>query len=235
MRVRVVIATLAGALTLGACQFPADPDGTLERVKDGTMRVGITHAPPWVEVDPEGNPVGGIEVELVRRFARDIGVKKIEWVDGSEEELVNSAKEGSLDLVIGGITSKSRWKKDVTFTQPYAETEIVIGIPPGASFPDDLEGTRAYAETGSEAESLLHKKTNAEVVPVSKLEKGQSPVGAEDFVLDDLGLVASEELLEEAHVMALPLGENAFMVRLEKFLLNRDKEIERLIREEGKP
>jgi polar amino acid transport system substrate-binding protein len=235
MRARAVIASLAGALALGGCQFPADPDGTLERVKGGTMRVGITHAPPWVEIDSEGNPIGGIEVELAKRFARDVGVKRIEWIDGSEEELVNSAKEGSLDLVIGGITKKSRWKKDVAFTQPYAETEISIGQKPGSNLPDDLDGVRAYAESGSEAEALLHRKTEAEVVTVSKLSKGHAPVAAEEFVMDDLGVVPTRELLEEAHVMALPFGENAWMVRLERFLLNRDKEIERLITEEGKP
>jgi hypothetical protein len=31
------------------------------------------------------------------------------------------------------------------------------------------------------------------------------------------------------------LGENAFLVRLERFLLNREDEIERLLVEEGRP
>jgi hypothetical protein len=35
--------------------------------------------------------------------------------------------------------------------------------------------------------------------------------------------------------MAVPLGENAWMVRLERFLLNRELEIERLLMEEGRP
>jgi hypothetical protein len=35
--------------------------------------------------------------------------------------------------------------------------------------------------------------------------------------------------------MAVKLGENAFLVRLERFLLNREDEIERLLTEEGRP
>jgi hypothetical protein len=35
--------------------------------------------------------------------------------------------------------------------------------------------------------------------------------------------------------MAVKLGENAFLVRLERFLLNREDEIERLLVEEGRP
>jgi hypothetical protein len=35
--------------------------------------------------------------------------------------------------------------------------------------------------------------------------------------------------------MLVPFGENAWMVRLERFLLNREDEIRRLVREEGKP
>ena len=62
------------------------------------------------------------------------------------------------------------------------------------------------------------------------------PVAAEEFLLDDLGLVRSDITLnKKKHVMLVPVGENAWMVRLERFLLNREDEIERLVREEGRP
>ncbi len=108
---------------------PAGSDGTLDRVSGGTMRVGVTHADPWVLLR-DGQPVGGAEVELVRRFARSIGAR-VQWIDGSEEELVNSLKEGSLDMVIAGLTSKSRWKKDAAFTRPYLPDDRRGGRPAG--------------------------------------------------------------------------------------------------------
>jgi hypothetical protein len=42
-------------------------------------------------------------------------------------------------------------------------------------------------------------------------------------------------LKKEEHVMAVPFGENAWMVRLERFLLNREDEIRRLVEAEGRP
>jgi polar amino acid transport system substrate-binding protein len=196
------MALLLVAIAATGCQYPRDPDGTLNRVQGGVMRVGVTEADPWVVLEGD-RPVGGAEVELARRFARDLGAR-IEWVQGSEEELVEAAKEGQVDLIVGGLTNKSRWKKDVAFTRPYVETRAVVGIPAGESFPDDFAGVPVAAELGSAVEGLE---------------------------LTDSGT----ELAEAKHVMAVKLGENAFLVRLERFLLNREDEIERLLIEEGRP
>ena len=220
----------------GGCQIPQDTDGTLERVEGGTLRVGITESDPWVELEPGASePRGGAEVELIRRFARDLGAR-IEWVQGSEEELVDAMKEGSLDLLAGGLTKKSRWKKDVAFTRPYVATSTVVGVPPGSSQPGDLDGVPVAVQLGSEAEGLLEAKTDAQVRPVRDLAAARGrPAAAHDYVLDDLGLAELSELKQDQHVMAVRLGENAFLVRLERFLLNREEEIERLLREEGRP
>jgi polar amino acid transport system substrate-binding protein len=227
----LLLATVAAA----ACQYPRDPDGTLNRVEGGVMRVGVIDADPWVVLEGE-RPVGGAEVELARRFARDVGAR-IEWVQGSEEELVDAAKEGQVDLIVGGLTSKSRWKKDVAFTRPYVETRTVVGIPAGESFPDDFAGVPVAAELGTEEEGLLAQRTEARVVPVASLEPlvGR-PAAVPHYLLDDLELTDSGTELDKAkHVMAVKLGENAFLVRLERFLLNREDEIERLLVEEGRP
>jgi polar amino acid transport system substrate-binding protein len=232
---RVTVVLLLVAIAAAGCQYPRDPDGTLNRVDGGVMRVGVTEADPWVELDG-GRPVGGAEVELARRFARDVGAR-IEWVQGSEEELVDAAKEGQVDLIVGGLTNKSRWKKDVAFTRPYVETRAVVGIPAGESFPDDFAGVPVAAELGSEEEGLLAQKTEARVVPVTSLApRAGRPAAVPHYLLDDLELTDSGTELDEAkHVMAVKLGENAFLVRLERFLLNREEEIERLLIEEGRP
>jgi polar amino acid transport system substrate-binding protein len=229
------VVLLLAAIAVAGCQYPRDPDGTLNRVEGGVMRVGVTEADPWVLLDGD-RPVGGAEVELARRFARDVGAR-IEWVHGSEEELVDAAKEGQVDLILGGLTSKSRWKKDVAFTRPYVETRAVVGIPAGESFPDDFEGVPVAAELGSEEEGLVAQRTEARVVPVASLEPlvGR-PAAVPDYLLDDLQLTDSGTELDEAkHVMAVKLGENAFLVRLERFLLNREEQVERLLVEEGRP
>jgi polar amino acid transport system substrate-binding protein len=232
---KLVLVTLLAALLAAGCQYPRDPDGTLNRVEGGVMRVGVTAADPWVLLEGD-EPSGGVEVELARRFARDVGAR-IEWVHGSEEELVDAAKEGQVDLILAGLTSKSRWKKDVAFTRPYVETRTVVGAPAGASYPDDLAGVPVAVELGTEEEGLLEQRTDARVLPVADLASRRGePAAVHDYLLDDLDLTDSGTELDTAkHVMAVKLGENAFMVRLERFLLNREDEIRQLVVAEGRP
>jgi polar amino acid transport system substrate-binding protein len=79
----------------------------------------------------------------------------VRWTVAGEESLVHQLEAGRLDLVIGGLTAKSPWMRQVAFTRPYAAA-------PGPS--------------------------------------GDS----------------------EQHVMAVPRGENAFLVTLERFLLMQE-------------
>ncbi len=222
-------------LVAAGCQYPRDPDGTLNRAQGGVLRVGVTHADPFVLIEAD-EPSGGAEVELARRFARDIGAR-IEWVHGSEEELVDATKEGQVDVLLAGLSAKSRWKKDVAFTRPYVETRTVVGVPPGSSYPDDFAQVPVAVELGTEEEGLLEQRTDALVRPLRELAGQQrEPAAVPDYLLDDLGLADSgTELAADKHVMAVKLGENALLVRLERFLLNREGEIRRLLEREGRP
>jgi polar amino acid transport system substrate-binding protein len=231
--VTAALAAVAFA-ALSGCQIPQDPDGTLDIVRDGTLRVGVTESAPWVDLaDPE-NPEG-VEPELVRRFASRLNAE-IDWIDGSEEELMGGLKEGQLDLVVGGLTRKSPWKKEASLTWPYLETRLVVGAPPGASLPDDLDGVPVAFERGGEAGGLLERKTGASAIAVDKLDDARGAVAADEWVLNDLGLRRTGvELAKHQHVMATPLGENAWLVELERFLLKRKGEIRALLQREGKP
>lgn len=149
-------------LTLGACSvtIPSDPDGTLDRVTDGTLRVGVSPNPPWTDLPggPDADPEG-TEVRLVEDFAASIGAE-VQWLPGGEEDLVGRLERGEVDLVVGGLTARSPWSEKVVLTYRYTET------------------------TGPEGD-------------------------------------------KELHVMAAPMGENAFLVELESFLLEADVGVDR--------
>ncbi|MDQ0076425.1 transporter substrate-binding domain-containing protein [Arthrobacter oryzae] len=115
-------AMLAGALALTACgtSFPADPDGTLDRVTGGTLRVGASDNGEWVSLTANGEPQGR-EPDLVRAFAAKLGAE-IEWSEGTEHVLAEGLKHGELDLVIGGLHDKTPWEKDAGLTRVYAES-----------------------------------------------------------------------------------------------------------------
>ena len=227
-------AALAALATLSGCQFPSDLDGTLEIVRDGTMRVGVTASDPWVDLADPDDPQG-VEPALIRRFAERLNAE-IEWVDGSEEELMGALKEGQLDLVAGGLTKQSPWIKEAALTWPYLKTRLLVGAPPEASVPGDLEGVDVAFERGGEAGGLLERKTEARAVAVEELKDARGAAAADEWLLDDLRLRATGvELSKHDHVMAVPLGENAWLVELERFLLQRPGEIRALLEREGRP
>jgi len=147
--------------------FPADPDGTLDRVSGGSLRVGVSHQPPWTDTAGENSPddPGGIEVQLIEDYAESIDAD-VDWHAGGEEQLIKLLSERELDVVIGGLTDSSPWSSQVALTTDYAES---IGV----------DGKTAK------------------------------------------------------HVMAVQMGENAFMSSLERFLLGQD--IEQQVPEEMRP
>ena len=166
MRRRGIVAAtlLAALLMLTGCgsTFPADPQGTLDRAKGGTLRVGASINGDWVRIagpasgevrsgDVPVSDVQGKEAELVRDFAAQLGAE-VEWVAGTEQVLADELKHGGLDLVIGGLDDRTPWVTHAGVTRPYAESR------------DERGG--------------LHK-----------------------------------------HVMLVPLGENAFLLELDQFLM----------------
>jgi polar amino acid transport system substrate-binding protein len=211
---------------LAACGIPRDPEGTLERVQGGPLRVGVTEHPPWTILD-EGP--SGVEVELVEGFARSLDAE-IVWFPGSEAELLTALQERELDLVIGGFTDDDAWAKEATFTQPYVTLRIVAGAPSGRAPPSDIDGLRVAVRSGTEVPSLVE---DAGGVPVrlDDLSTAEGLVAAEEWEVRSLGLVPGEAVFAESrHAMAVPPGENAWLVRLERYLAEQGGYLDDLLK-----
>lgn len=125
MKRATVACLLAALLALAGCgTYPADPEGTLERVRGGTLRVGASVNGDWVRI-PGGSTsparVEGTEADLVRQFAEQLGAE-VEWVQGTEHVLAEELKHGALDVVIGGLDDKTPWSTHAGLTRPYTES-----------------------------------------------------------------------------------------------------------------
>lgn len=122
LKIRSVVSVLLLLLGLSSCgiAIPQDPDGTLDRVSGGILRVGVSENAEWVQLPSSGDPEG-IEPELVEEFAGTLDAR-IEWVQGAEHELVDDLHHGELDLAIGGFGADTPWIKDAGITRPYTET-----------------------------------------------------------------------------------------------------------------
>jgi ABC-type amino acid transport substrate-binding protein len=156
MKHRIQFATAALVLAIGlsgcAMSFPADPDGTLDRVSGGTLRVGLSPNGEWADITDDGT-ASGLEVRLVEEFAETIDAE-VAWVEGGEEQLFSQLHEGALDMVVGGLTDKTPWVNKGAITKPFTEVSTSSGV--------------------------------------------------------------------EKHVMAAAMGENAFLLALERFLLSQE-------------
>ena len=213
---------------MAGCGIPRDPEGTLDRVRGGTLRAGITASQPWTTL--EGGRPGGVEVELVEQFADELGAR-VQWVDGSEAELIGALEVRELDLVVGGLTADTPWQSKAAITRSYATTRVVVAVPASQPLPGDIAGLRVAVEDGSDAAGILEDKTDAVPVRVPDVTQVKgSAVAVDEWLLDNLGLRDTGVHLSKAkHVMATPLGENAFLVRLERFLIAHQAEVPALL------
>jgi polar amino acid transport system substrate-binding protein len=220
-------------LVAAGCAFPRDPRGTLERVQNGTMRVGIVENDPWTRME-EGH-ASGVEVELLKGFAQQLGAEA-SFVPGTTPELLEAAKEAEVDVLIGGFTSTSPGVsegKEAGVTGSYLTTRFVVGVPSGRPTFDDLSGREIAVERIDGTAALL-KEEGAVPVPVDDLSTAKMPVATYRWQLEAWGFKPTGlELPEEKHVMAVPLGENGWLVELERFLRANRGEAKNLLRKES--
>jgi polar amino acid transport system substrate-binding protein len=223
-----LVAVALMAVAAAGCGIPRDPESTLDRVRGGTLRAGITASEPWTTLE-DGRP-GGVEVALVERFAQELGAR-VEWVDGSEADLIGALEVRELDLVVGGLTADTPWQTKAAITRSYATTRIVVAVPASQPLPEDIAGMRVAVEAGTDAAGILEDKTDAIPVRVPDVTRVRgSAVAIDEWLLADLDLRdTGVHLSKVKHVMATPMGENAFLVRLERFLIAHQDEMPALL------
>jgi ABC-type amino acid transport substrate-binding protein len=136
---------------------PADPDGTLDSVRGGTLQVGISPNGEFTVVGDD-DTYSGSEVALIEGFAEELGAD-IEWTVGSEETLVRGLEDDRIDVVIAGLTDATPWVEKTGVTRPYREAtaddgstqKLVMLVPIGENaFISELETFLSEAAGESE-------------------------------------------------------------------------------------
>lgn len=129
-----VTAVACAVLVLSGCglQIPSDPDGTLERITGGQLRVGVASA------DASGLRGSGTASGEVGAAIEDFAVARdadIVWTAGGEEALVDQLEAGELDLAVGDMTDETPWGDRVSVTRGYSiagsEQRFVVLLPLG--------------------------------------------------------------------------------------------------------
>jgi ABC-type amino acid transport substrate-binding protein len=107
---------VVAAAVASGCGLPRDAEHTIDRVRGGVLRVGVTDRPPWVRLRTDS--VTGIEPSLIADLARGLGART-SFRQGSESELLEALHRGELDLVAGGLQDDSPWRAKVALTKPF--------------------------------------------------------------------------------------------------------------------
>lgn len=230
-----VLAMVGLGLLQGCDEFPRDAKRTLEEVRGGerALRVGWTQAEPWVRAQPGLKGPEGLEVELVRRWAASIGAR-VEWVSGSEAQLVRALQRHALDLAVGGFSDNAPWGSRIGQTQPYLKAELAIGAAPGATVPESWDGVEVRHDRRRPDLAGAIRAIGAVPVPA---EPGRlAPLGAAYVQeMEALGLRATgKRLTTERRVIATAPAENALVFSLDRFLLSREGEISTRLAEEAR-
>jgi polar amino acid transport system substrate-binding protein len=212
-----------------ACDLPRDSDGTLNRVRGGAMRVGVVVDTPWT-TDSAGMS-GGIEGQIVQSLARELNAR-VQWIPGRQDELLAALQHRELDLVIGGLNARSPWSKQVAFTRPYYTDTVRVGGAPNADPPASLEKVTVALTPGDPAAAQVREQGG---VPrfVSNLADASLPVAAPTWRLAQLSRRENPALtlLQTPHVLAAAPGENAWLVRIEQMLIERQDQIPQQLRQ----
>lgn len=113
-----ILAVLVTLLCACGLSIPTDPNGTLDRVTGGNLRVGVSWNEPRTSWPPDQDEPTGVEPDLIREFAEHLGAG-VTWQRGGEERLMDQLAEEDLDLVIGGLTSDTPWGSEAAITAVY--------------------------------------------------------------------------------------------------------------------
>lgn len=113
--------SLVIALTGCLGTVPMDPDGSLDAVTGGTLRVGVSVDPDVAEAGRSADdaPRGPL-VDLASEYAESIDAR-VSWTTAGEETLVGMLEDGDIDLAIGGFSAETPWAERVGATRGYAD------------------------------------------------------------------------------------------------------------------
>lgn len=124
----------AAVLLLSGCgmSIPTDPEGSLEKITGGEMRVGVTAEEGMSTAD---DPPEGPLPDLANDFADSLDASTT-WVVAGEESLVEMLETDKIDIALGRFTAETAWADRVAPSRPFiasekTDTEIVALTPLG--------------------------------------------------------------------------------------------------------
>ena len=245
-KIIAIALVLVLALSLVACGAKG---ATLADVKKaGKITVATSpDFPPFESL--ENNEVVGIEVEIMKLIAKDLGVE-IEFVQMDFDSVLAGIQSAKYDCAMSGITVTPKREKNMLFTDPYynAAQVIVVKADSAVKSKADLKDKTVSVQTGTTAESGCQDEGIAvQAFAANADAKAALTTGKVDaWVVDNLtamqmvteadGLVVLEEkMTEEPYAFAFAKGSEDLVAEINKSLtkLVNDGTVEKIFSDFG--
>ena len=228
-----IIALLLTVVLLSVALVGCGAKGkTLSEVKEAG-KITIATSPDFPPFESlEGNEVVGIEVEIMKLIAKDLGVE-CEFVQMDFDSVLIGIQAAKYDCAMSGITVTPDREKNMLFTDPYyvAAQVIVVKSDSAIKSKDDLKDKKVSVQTGTTAESgcqdegIAVEAFNANADAKAALTTGKvdawvvDNLTAKQMVEEGDGLVILEEkMTEEPYAFAFAKGSEDLVDEINKSL-----------------
>lgn len=221
-------------VVLAACG--RDTRSALDIVMErGELIIGTeAEFPPFESKNAAGEFVG-FDMDLARELANDLGVK-LRIDDMQFSSLPTALDNGTIDLIISGMTATPERAKTRSFTKPYFITELclLVHADSGITEAKQLHGKKIIVKRGTTGD--IHVTKTYKDSEITRLDKESACAlevvngRAAAFVYDRDSIIrhnkehpkATRALLKpltrEPYAMAARLGDTKFVDRLNRFL-----------------
>ncbi|MBE0462564.1 transporter substrate-binding domain-containing protein [Halomonas sp. FME20] len=206
---------ILAVLALAGCRYPVNIERPMADMQGGELNIGLSENPPWV-INTDQGPAG-LEVEIIQALAENMDAT-INWHWDSEGNLLAALSHYQLDLVIGGLTQDSNVSALAAPTKAYYKSRYLVGVPEGTPIPSNLEGVEVTVPVVNHIARAL-KKEGAIPRPTPDLGTQNEAVANPSWWLHAHNYqIGDWEIATDQHVMALPKGENAWMLAVQRHL-----------------
>ncbi len=229
------VIAMAGVVCMAALLTACAGSGTktattaADQKEDTGKLVMVTNAefPPYEYHD--NNQIVGIDADIAKAIADKMGVE-LEIQDMAFDSLIPAVQSGKADFAAAGMTVNEDRKKNVEFTDTYAEAAQVIIVKEGSEVktPDDLTGKKIGVQTGTTGDIYADDVENADIQRFNKgmeavmsLSQGKIDAviidrePAKVFVKENEGLVILDEAFtEEEYAIAIKKGNTELLEKM---------------------
>jgi len=191
----------------------------------GVLRVGLDASfPPFEWLDEDGQVVG-LDADIARAIAADLGVT-VEFANIGFDGLPEALTVGRVDVVISGLAIDPLLTRDLAYSEPYFNAgQVLLTTRADVQTVEDVAGQTVAVEWGSMAEMEARRlRRSVPSMQIAPLPDVASAVQADLAVVDGVAALARPDARRVAwlsdvwYAVAVPVQEKALLAEVNRTL-----------------